>query len=86
MMIDSWFIIDEVLDDIPSTFLLQLFVTSPNSKLPQEHITSDIGSVGDFAAGSEVAFGTILQRTYSVLGARMHYGHPDIMNKQLLEE
>jgi len=55
-------------------------------KLPQEHITSDIGSVGDFAAGSEVAFGTILQRTYSVLGARMHYGHPDIMNKQFLEE
>ena len=50
----------------------------------QEHITSDIGSVGDFAAGSEVAFGTILQRTYSVLGARMHYGHPDIMNKQPL--
>merc|ERR1719210_2001940 len=46
-----------------------------------EHITSDIGSIGDFAAGSEVAFGTILQRTYAVLGARMHYGHPDIMNK-----
>jgi len=46
-----------------------------------EHITSDIGSVGDFAASAEVAFGTILQRTYTVLGARMHYGHPDIMNK-----
>jgi len=46
-----------------------------------EHITSDIGSIGDFAATAEVAFGTILQRTYSVLGARMHYGHPDIMNK-----
>ncbi|CAE8697969.1 unnamed protein product [Polarella glacialis] len=46
-----------------------------------EHITSDIGSIGDFAASAEVAFGTILQRTYSVLGARMHYGHPDIMNK-----
>eukprot|EP00913_Durusdinium_trenchii_P007572 g7115.t1 len=52
--------------------------------LTAEHITSDIGSVGDFAAGSEVAFGTILQRTYSVLGARMHYGHPDIMNKQYM--
>ncbi|CAJ1399858.1 unnamed protein product [Effrenium voratum] len=49
-----------------------------------EHITSDIGSIGDFAAGSEVAFGTLLQRTYSVLGARMHYGHPDIMNKQYM--
>jgi hypothetical protein len=46
-----------------------------------EHITSDIGSIGDFAASAEVAFGTILQRTYAVLGGRMHYGHPDIMNK-----
>ena len=41
-----------------------------------EHITSDIGSVGDMAASAEMAFGTILQRSYSVLGARMHYGHP----------
>jgi len=49
-----------------------------------EHITSDIGSIGDFAASAEVAFGTILQRTYAVLGARMHYGHPDIMNKLLM--
>jgi len=46
-----------------------------------EHITSDIGSIGDFAAGSEVAFGTILQRSYAILGARMHYGHPDLMQK-----
>jgi len=46
-----------------------------------EHITSDIGSIGDFAASAEVAFGTILQRSYLALGARMHYGHPDIMNK-----
>ena len=46
-----------------------------------EHITSDIGSIGDSAAGAELAFGTVLQRTYSILGARMHYGHPDTMNK-----
>merc|ERR1719469_187329 len=46
-----------------------------------EHITSDIGSIGDFAASAEMAFGTMLQRSYAVLGARMHYGHPDIMNK-----
>ena len=45
-----------------------------------------MGSVGDFAAGSEMAFCTILQRSYSVLGARMHYGHPDLMNKQLLAD
>jgi len=46
-----------------------------------EHITSDIGTIGDFAAGAETAFGTLLQRSYSVLGARMHYGHPDMFNK-----
>jgi hypothetical protein len=40
--------------------------------------------VGDFAAGSEMAFCTLLQRSYAVLGARMHYGHPDLMNKQHL--
>eukprot|EP00913_Durusdinium_trenchii_P031126 g29147.t2 len=33
-----------------------------------EHITSDFGSVGDFAASSELAFGTISQRSYSLLG------------------
>jgi len=49
-----------------------------------EHITSTLGSVGDMAAASETAFGTILQRTYAVLGARMHYGHPDIMNKSCM--
>mmetsp|Transcript_10441 Transcript_10441/g.36655 ORF Transcript_10441/g.36655 Transcript_10441/m.36655 type:complete len:1882 (-) Transcript_10441:161-5806(-) len=49
-----------------------------------EHITSDFGSVGDFAAGAELAFGTVLQRSHAVLGARMHYGHPDIMNKQYM--
>eukprot|EP00929_Paragymnodinium_shiwhaense_P124247 TRINITY_DN9934_c0_g2_i1.p1 TRINITY_DN9934_c0_g2~~TRINITY_DN9934_c0_g2_i1.p1 ORF type:complete len:1922 (+),score=375.34 TRINITY_DN9934_c0_g2_i1:48-5813(+) len=49
-----------------------------------EHITSDIGSIGDFAASAEKAFGTLLQRTYASLGARMHYGHPDIMNKQYM--
>jgi hypothetical protein len=49
-----------------------------------EQITSDIGSVGDMAASAEMAFGTILQRSMTVLGARMHYGHPDIMSKQFM--
>jgi len=49
-----------------------------------EHITSDFGSIGDFAAGSEIAFGTISQRSFAVLGGRMHYGHPDMMNKQYM--
>ena len=70
---DWWFIIDEVLGWYSFHFFVAPFCFSIAElrKLPQEHITSDIGSVGDFAAGSEVAFGTILQRTYSVLGARM---------------
>ena len=49
-----------------------------------EHITSDIGSLGDFAAGAETAFGTVLQRCYAFLGGRMHYGHPDMMNKEFM--
>jgi len=49
-----------------------------------EHITSDFGSIGDFAAGAETAFGTILQRSYAALGGRMHYGHPDMMNKTFM--
>mmetsp|Transcript_10443 Transcript_10443/g.36687 ORF Transcript_10443/g.36687 Transcript_10443/m.36687 type:complete len:657 (-) Transcript_10443:69-2039(-) len=49
-----------------------------------EHITSDFGSIGDFAASSEIAFGTIFQRSFAVLGGRMHYGHPDIMNMQYM--
>ena len=44
-------------------------------------LPGDIGSLGDFAAGAETAFGTVLQRSYGFLGARMHYGHPDMMNK-----
>merc|ERR1719171_2042183 len=43
-----------------------------------------MGSIGDFAAGAETAFGTLLQRSYAALGARMHYGHPDIMNKTFM--
>ena len=34
----------------------------------------DLGSVGDFAAGSEMAFCTLLQRSYAVLGGRMYLG------------
>ena len=32
----------------------------------------DIGSIGDFAASAEVAFGTILQRTYVAWAERMN--------------
>ena len=77
------------------------YVDFVTSSCPECNASGDIGSIGDFAASAEVAFGTILQRTYAlklhcplcavvlassdsleaVLGARMHYGHPDIMNK-----
>ncbi|CAD7698647.1 unnamed protein product [Ostreobium quekettii] len=40
------------------------------------------GALGSFAAGTEFAFGTILQRTMTFPGrARFHYGHPDVWNK-----
>jgi len=39
-------------------------------------------SIGAFAAGSEFAFGTIVQRTMANPGGvRFHYGHPDVWNK-----
>ena len=40
------------------------------------------GMLGQFAAGAEFAFGTIVQRTMAEPGgARFHYGHPDVWNK-----
>ncbi|GFH27964.1 FKS1_dom1 domain-containing protein, partial [Haematococcus lacustris] len=48
-----------------------------------EDIFSDkAGALGSFAAAAEFAFGTIVQRTMDTPGnVRMHYGHPDLMNK-----
>ena len=51
---------------------------------PPEHITVDVGSVEEFAAEAETAFGTILLRVYRVLGVRIHYGHPDMMNNSYI--
>lgn len=47
-----------------------------------EHIFSGLGALGEFAASSELAFGTVVQSTMaSVLQSRFHYGHPDIFDK-----
>ena len=76
--------------DIPQIFLeyLCFHIIHPSLPPPPPPLgrpkQGDLGSVGDFAAGSEMAFCTLLQRSYAVLGARMHYGHPDLMNKQHL--
>ena len=48
-----------------------------------EHITIDVGSVREFAAEAETAFGTILLGVYRLLGWR-HYGHPDMMNNSYI--
>lgn len=41
-----------------------------------------IGALGSFAAGTEFAFGTLLQRVMTFPGsARFHYGHPDVFDK-----
>ena len=37
--------------------------------------------MGTFAARAETSFNTVLQRAYCSLRARMHYGHPDVHNK-----
>ena len=59
----------------------------PNTPPPQvgfrEWIFSDVtGTLGAFAASSEFAFSTIVQRVLDSPGkVRMHYGHPDLFNK-----
>lgn len=46
---------------------------------------SQAGALGEFAASSESAFGTIMQRVMSWPGVvRLHYGHPDVFNKLLV--
>ena len=48
----------------------------------REHIFSGIGAMGAFAAGGELCFGTLVQRTMAYpLWSRYHYGHPDYLDK-----
>eukprot|EP00931_Biecheleriopsis_adriatica_P050069 TRINITY_DN28982_c0_g2_i1.p1 TRINITY_DN28982_c0_g2~~TRINITY_DN28982_c0_g2_i1.p1 ORF type:complete len:1548 (-),score=291.77 TRINITY_DN28982_c0_g2_i1:29-4672(-) len=48
----------------------------------REHIFSAVGLLGRLAADSEFTFGTMIQRTLDwPLNARLHYGHPDLMDK-----
>jgi len=72
---------------------LQEFATVRDGRRPgilgfREHIFSDIGLLGRLAADSEFAFGTVIQRTMDwPLQARLHYGHPDMMDKlQVLQQ
>lgn len=47
----------------------------------REYIFSEnIGILGDVAAGKEQTFGTLFARTLAVIGAKLHYGHPDFVN------
>eukprot|EP00928_Gymnodinium_smaydae_P017162 TRINITY_DN16559_c0_g1_i1.p1 TRINITY_DN16559_c0_g1~~TRINITY_DN16559_c0_g1_i1.p1 ORF type:complete len:1557 (+),score=196.35 TRINITY_DN16559_c0_g1_i1:34-4671(+) len=72
---------------------LQEFGAQRNGRRPgilgfREHIFSDMGLPGKLAADSEFAFGTVIQRTLDrPLGARLHYGHPDMLDKlQMLQQ
>eukprot|EP01060_Flectonema_neradi_P033744 TRINITY_DN5744_c0_g1_i1.p1 TRINITY_DN5744_c0_g1~~TRINITY_DN5744_c0_g1_i1.p1 ORF type:complete len:5506 (+),score=1153.77 TRINITY_DN5744_c0_g1_i1:113-16630(+) len=44
---------------------------------PEYVITLPSGTVGRYAGYAEYIFNTLFQRVLSVLGVRMHYGHPD---------
>jgi 1,3-beta-glucan synthase len=47
----------------------------------REYIFSEnIGILGDVAAGKEQTFGTLLARSLSAIGGKLHYGHPDFLN------
>lgn len=72
---------------------LQEFTATCNGRRPgilgfREHIFSNVGIMGRLAADNEFAFGTVVQRTMDwPMGCRMHYGHPDIMDKiQMLQQ
>eukprot|EP00930_Biecheleria_cincta_P028708 TRINITY_DN20020_c0_g1_i1.p1 TRINITY_DN20020_c0_g1~~TRINITY_DN20020_c0_g1_i1.p1 ORF type:complete len:1709 (+),score=246.49 TRINITY_DN20020_c0_g1_i1:135-5261(+) len=72
---------------------LQEFTATCNGRRPgilgfREHIFSNVGIMGRIAADNEFAFGTVVQRTMDwPMGCRMHYGHPDIMDKiQMLQQ
>jgi len=54
----------------------------------REHVFSNMGLIGKVAADLEFAFGTMIQRTMDwPLEARLHYGHPDMMDKlQMLQQ
>jgi hypothetical protein len=49
----------------------------------REWVFSDkTGALGSFAASSEFAFSTMMQRTMAYpANVRLHYGHPDAFNK-----
>ncbi|OLL22830.1 1,3-beta-glucan synthase component FKS1 [Neolecta irregularis DAH-3] len=47
----------------------------------REYIFSEnMGVLGDVAAGKEQTFGTLFARTLSLIGGKLHYGHPDFLN------
>jgi hypothetical protein len=51
----------------------------------REHIFSNIGALGDFAAGGEGVFGGMIQYAMTKhLLSRLHYGHPDFLKKTRL--
>ncbi|CAG8467886.1 7262_t:CDS:2 [Paraglomus brasilianum] len=47
----------------------------------REYIFSEnYGVLGDVAAGKEQTFGTLTARLMALIGAKLHYGHPDFLN------
>ncbi|KAL2315769.1 1,3-beta-glucan synthase component bgs1 [Schizosaccharomyces pombe] len=47
----------------------------------REYIFSEnTGMLGDVAAGKEQTFGTLFARILSLIGGKLHYGHPDFIN------
>jgi hypothetical protein len=42
--------------------------------------TKNLGTIARAHAYQEWSFGTLVLRTYSDLGIRLHYGHPDVFH------
>ncbi|KAH8833782.1 1,3-beta-glucan synthase [Flagelloscypha sp. PMI_526] len=52
----------------------------------REYIFSEhIGILGDVAAGQEQTFGTLSARAMAWIGGKLHYGHPDFLERTIHE-
>jgi callose synthase len=50
--------------------------------MPETIFTADLSSLAQYMAAMERTFVTLIQRTLDMpMGVRMHYGHPDLVNK-----
>ncbi|MCM8774456.1 MAG: hypothetical protein NC820_06970, partial [Candidatus Omnitrophica bacterium] len=53
---------------------------------PEDIFTDDYSWIGKFHAFADRTFNTLVQRTLTLLGARFHYGHPDLWRASYVDQ